>query len=146
METMNNIEKIEQEISNIRYKLMLKGTALDFAKQNISKGNIEKIDALSKEVLDLRNSLSKLNEEIRKLKFPYYVSYEVHSINIWTQQKEKETYNEVFLLNKDLQIDLPSNNDCKLDDTEISIFLLDLLSLLKHKYDEVTLLRVKRLK
>jgi Mg2+ and Co2+ transporter CorA len=146
MATMDNIEKIEQEISNIRYKLMLKGTALDFAKQNVSKDNIEKIDALTKEVLKLRNSFSKLNEEIRKLKFPYYVSYEVHFINIWTQQKEKETYNEVFLLNKDLQIDLPSKNDWKLDDTEISRFLLDLLSLLKHKYDEVTLLRVKRMK
>ena len=65
---------------------------------------------------------------------------------MWNQQKEKETYNELFLLNKDLQIDLPDNNDWKLDDTEISSFLLDLLSLLKHKYDEVTLLRVKRMK
>lgn len=146
MTTADNIEKLEQEISNIRFNLMLKGTALDFTKQNVSKEDIEKIDALTKEVLELRKSLSKLNEEIRKLKFPYYVSYEVHFINIWTQQKEKETYNEVFLLNKDLQIDLPSNNDWKLEDTEISTFLLDLLSLLKHKYDEVTLLRVKRVK
>lgn len=146
MATADKIEKLEQEIGNIRYNLMLKGTALDFAKQNVSKDNIEKIDALTKEVLELRQSLSKLNEEIRKLKFPYYVSYEVHFINVWTQQKEKETYNEVFLLNKDLQIDLPSNNDWKLDNNEISTFLLDLLSLLKHKYDEVTLLRVKRVK
>jgi len=146
MTTAENIEKLEQEISNIRYNLMLKGTALDFAKQNVSKDNIEKIDALTKEVLELRKSLSKLNEEIRKLKFLYYVSYEVHFINIWTQQKEKETYNEVFLLNKDLQIDLPSDNDWKLDDNEISTFLLDLLSLLQHKYDEVTLLKVKRVK
>jgi len=144
MKTAENIEKLEQEINNIRYNLMLKGTTLDNAKQNISKDNIEKIDALTKEVLELRKSLSKLNEEIRKFKYPYYVSYEVHFINIWTQQKEKETYNEVFLLNKDLQIDLPNKNDWKLDDTEISAFLLDLLSLLKHKYDEVTLLRVKR--
>ena len=146
MTTAENIEKLEQEISNIRYNLMLKGTALDFAKQNVSKDNIEKIDALTKEVLELRKSLSKLNEEIRKLKFLYYVSYEVHFINIWPQQKEKETYNEVFLLNKDLQIDLPSDNDWKLDDNEISTFLLDLLSLLQHKYDEVTLLKVKRVK
>jgi Mg2+ and Co2+ transporter CorA len=146
MATTDNIEKIEQEISKVRYNLMLKGTALDFAKQNVSKDNMEKIEPLTKEVLELRNSLSKLNEEIRKLKFPYYVSYEVHFINIWTDQKEKETYNEVFLLNKDLQIDLQSKNDWKLDDTGISTFLLDLLSLLKHKYDEVTLLRVKRMK
>lgn len=146
MATTEHIEKLEQEISKIRYNLMLKGTELDFAKQNVSKDNIDKIDTLTKEVLDLRNSLSKLNEEIRKLKFPYYVSYEAHFINMWTEQKEKETYNECFLLNKDLQIDLPINNDWKFDNTEISTFLLDLLSMLKHKYDEVTLLRVKRMK
>lgn len=146
MATTEHIEKLEQEISKIRYNLMLKGTELDFAKQIISKDNIDKIDTLTKEVLDLRNSLSKLNEEIRKLKFQYYVSYEVHFVNIWTQQKEKETYNEVFLLNKDLQIDLPINNDWKFDNTEISTFLLDLLSMVKHKYDEVSLLKVKRIK
>lgn len=146
MATEDNLEKLEQEISNIRYNLMLKGTALDFVKQNVSKDSIERIDALTKEVLELRKSLSILNEEIRKLKFPYYVSYEVHFMNIWTQQKEKETYNEVLLLNKDLHIDLPSDNDWNFDYPEISTFLLDLLSLLKHKYDEVTLLRVKRMK
>ena len=146
MTTADNIEKLEQEISNVRYRLMLKGTELDFKKQNFSKDNIEKIDTLTKEVSELRKSLFELNEEIKKLKFPYYVSYEVHYMNMWNQQNEKETYNELFQLNIDLQIDLPDNNDWKLDDTEISTFLLDLLSLLNHKYDEVTLLRVKRMK
>lgn len=146
MTTEENIDKLEKEISDIRYKLMLKGSELDSAKQKVSKEDIEKIDALTKEVLDLRKSLLELNEEIRKLKFQYYVSYEVHFINMWSQQKEKETYNEFFYLNKDLQIDLPKNNDWRLENEDISKFLLDLLSLLNHKYDEVTLLKVKRIK
>ena len=65
MATADNIEKLEQEISNVRYRLMLKGTELDFKKQNFSKDNIEKIDTLTQEVSELRKSL--LNS-MKKLK------------------------------------------------------------------------------
>jgi hypothetical protein len=139
------LEELEEKIAKVRYQLMLKGTELDFIKQNINTSNLEKNDTLTKEVQEFRLKLIELNEKIRKLKFAYYVAYEVRFKNIWTQQIEKEIYNETFLLNKDLQIDLPTENDWKLDNQDVSELLLDLLTLLKHKYDEVTLLKVKRI-
>lgn len=139
------LEELEEEIAKVRYQLMLKGTELYFVKQNISTSNLEKNDALTREVNGFRMKLIELNEKIRKLKFAYYVVYEVQFKNIWTQQIEKEIYNETFLLNKDLQIDLPTENDWKLDNPDVSELLLDLLALLKHKYDEVTLIKVKRI-
>lgn len=145
MEAKRNLSELEKEIAEVRYQLMLKGTELDFLKQNIIKDNFEKIDGLSSEVTKFRQKLSQLNEEIRKLKFTYHVAYEVSFKNIWTQQMEKEIYNETLLLNRDLPINLPYNNNWELDNKDISEFLLDLLALLKHKYDEVILLRVKRI-
>lgn len=146
MENQEKLESLEKEIAEVRYNLMLKGTQLDFAKQNISKENINDIDNLQTEVNQLRHKLQELNAELAKLKFRYYVSYEVRFHNIWTNQIDKETYNEVLWLNQDLDIDLPSGNDWMLSNSDITSLLTDLLMYLKHKYDEVTLLRVKRIK
>ena len=139
------LKALEKEIAKIRYQLMLKGTELDFNKQNVQASNVEKIEKLSKEVSELRGKLLNLNEEIRKLKHTYYISYEVRFKNIWTNQIDKEIYNETVLLNKDLQINLPTANNWKLDNKNVSELIFDLLESLKHKYDEVTLLRIKRI-
>lgn len=146
MNNQQKLEFLENQILEVRYNLMIKGTQLDFAKQNISKENINDIDTLQTEVNKLRKDLKTVNDELVKLKFRYYVSYEVRFYNIWTDQIDKESYNEVLWLNQDLDIDLPSGNDWMLLNSENTSLLTDLIMYLKHKYDEVTLLRVKRLK
>jgi len=118
---------------------------LDIERQNFSQHNIAKVDELRATVNELRQQLNQRFTEISKLKFPYYVVYEVRMYNIWNHQVEREIYKETLLLNEDLQIDLPSGNSWNLDDEAVLSFLSDLLSLLKHKFDEVTLLRVKRI-
>jgi len=145
METAGKIAALEAEIADIRYQLMLKGTQLDIERQNFSQHNIAKVDELRATVNELRQQLNQRFTEISKLKFPYYVVYEVRMYNIWNHQVEREIYKETLLLNEDLQIDLPSGNSWNLDDEAVLSFLSDLLSLLKHKFDEVTLLRVKRI-
>ncbi len=139
------LKALELEIAKIRYQLILKGTELDFKRQNAQTSNIEIIEELSKEVTELRNELLKLNKEIRKFKFAYYISYEVRFKNIWTNQIDKEIYNETVLLNKDLQINLPTKDDWNLSDKNVAELIFDLLESLKHKYDEVTLVRIKRI-
>lgn len=138
------IETLEKEIAKTRFDLMLKGSELYTRKQNISNANIEEIYSLTNEVSELRQRLFDLNKKMGRLKYSYYVVYEVRFINIWTQQVEKETYSETLLLNADLQIELIENNNWQLNKKEIYEFLLELSTLLKRKYEEVTLLYVKR--
>ncbi len=145
METAEKIAALEAEIAGIRYQLMLKGTQLDIERQNFSQHNITKIDELRATVNELRQQLNQKVTEISKLKFRYYVEYEVRTHNIWNHQVEREIYKEALLLNEDIQIDLPSGDNWNLDDEKVLSFLSDLLSLLKHKFDEVALLRVKRI-
>ena len=146
MKNIDIIRELETEIYQIRSNLMIKGMELDIAKQNFTQEKVAKIETLTAEVQELRKQLSELNAQLQKLKFAYYVSYEVKLLNPWTNQMDREIYHETILLDKNLNIDLPQGGEWNLYDSDINKLLLDTLLYLKHKYDEVTLLRIKRIK
>ncbi|OFY48093.1 MAG: hypothetical protein A2W85_02685 [Bacteroidetes bacterium GWF2_41_31] len=146
MKNIDIIRELETEIYQIRSNLMIKGMELDIAKQNFTQEKVAKIETLTTEVQELRKQLSELNAQLQKLKFAYYVSYEVKLLNPWTNQMDREIYHETILLDKNLNIDLPQGGEWNLYDSDINKLLLDTLLYLKHKYDEVTLLRIKRIK
>jgi len=79
------------------------------------------------------------------LKSLYFVAYEVSYLNNWNNQISKEIFHETLLLEKDLNVDLPKDKDWMLRDEQVNELLLDILGLLKNKYDEVTLLKVRRM-
>ncbi|WP_052600278.1 hypothetical protein [Aureispira sp. CCB-QB1] len=141
----NTLYQLEENAKNVRYQLMKKGTELDFARKNVSKNNIDELEKLKKEVDDLRTELENITSEIRNLKFRYYVIYEIHFVNGWTKEIEKETYKQFIWLNEDLKINLPQKNNWQLDSPEISKLLRELIDILKYQYDEVTLLHIKRI-
>lgn len=141
---MGKVQEIEEEISEIRYNLILKGANLDFLKQNLKSEIIAEIDKLNNEIDILRGRLALLQLEISKLKYKYFVSYEVTYTNIWTNESQKEIYNEIFYLNKNVNVDFPVTTKNLLD-TNLEEFILELITLLKNKYDEVSLLIVKKI-
>jgi len=69
----------------------------------------------------------------------------VSYLNNWNNQISKEIFHETLLLEKDLNVDLPKDKDWMLRDEQVNELLLDILGLLKNKYDEVTLLKVRRM-
>ncbi len=146
MKNIDKIKKIETQIYQIRSDLMIKGMELDIAKQNFNQDKIAKIETLTIDVQNLREQLSELYAQLQKLKFAYYVSYEVRFYNPLSNQIDREIYHETILLDKDLNIDLPQDGEWELYDTDINKLLLSTLLYLKHNYDEVTLLRIKRIK
>lgn len=141
---MERIHELEKEISEIRYDLILKGATLNPLKQNLKSENISKIEDLDNEINVLRNRLSLLQTEISKLKHKYFVSYEVTFVNIWSNQPHKEIYNEVFYLNENIDVDFPTVTKNLLE-KRLEELLLQLFALLKNKYDEVSLLIVKKI-
>jgi hypothetical protein len=145
MDNKTKIQELENAIRKIRSDLMFKGMALGIEKQNVNYENIDKINALANDISCLRKNLAELNTEIYKLKFAYRVVYEVKFTNIWPERTEKQIFDEIVLLDKDLDIDMP-DGEWKPINSEVNSLLLELLLYLKYKYDEVTLLRVKRIK
>lgn len=145
MDKKRKIQEIEDKIMNVRSDLMLKSTELYLAKQDFKQNDFEKIDTLVSNVRTLRIELNQLTVEIKKLKCTYFVAYEVQYLDNWTNQIQKEIFHETILLDKDLSIDLPKQNDWMLRDNQVNELLLDILGQLRNRYDEVTLLRVRRL-
>jgi len=145
MDTKEELIELENQVANVRYELMLKGSQLYSMRQNVNADNLENLEKLDEEVGNLRMQLLNLSSEIRKLKFTYYVTYQVSFKNMISNQDEREIYHETLWLNHDLNVDLHAENDWMLDKPKVNELLLDLLSYLNHKYDEVTILRVKRM-
>lgn len=142
MPKTERVAQLEKEIADVRYHLIIKGSQLRFL-----KNNPQRIAPLTDEVRKLREQLNELNTEIIKYKIPYLVSYEISTKNIYTGNIDHDNFTETLLLDEDFDIDLPKeNDDWEWDKKGISKFLLEVLTLLKHKYDEVTLLSIRRLK
>ncbi|WP_281233821.1 hypothetical protein [Flavobacterium gelatinilyticum] len=141
---MKEVKELEKQISEIRYSLILKGTKLNFLKENLTSQNIDEIEGLNIEVNELRKQLSSLQNEIIKLKHRYYVSYEVTFTNTYSNTSQKEIYHEFFYLDKEVDVDFPAVTKSLLDN-KLEEFLLELFDLLKNKYDEVSLLVVKKI-
>lgn len=141
---MGNTQELEKEISEIRYSLILKGTKLNFLKENLILENIPEIEVLNIEVNRLRKQLLSLQSEIAKLKYRYFVSYEVTFTNTYSNALQKEIYHEYFYLDKNVEVDFPAVTKSLLDE-KLEEFLLELIELLKNKYDEVSLLVVKKI-
>lgn len=141
---MEKVKELEKQISEIRYSLILKGTKLNFLKVNLNTQNIAEIEALNIEVNELRNQLLTLQSEIIKLKHKYFVSYEVTFRNNYSNTLQKEIYNEFFYLDIDVDLDFPAVTKSLLD-KKLEKFILELFDLLKNKYDEVSLLVVKKI-
>ncbi|HEU5054130.1 MAG TPA: hypothetical protein VFT78_13515 [Hanamia sp.] len=120
MNKSQRVQELENEISEVRYQLILKGSQLRFL-----KGDTERITRLTNEVQELRKQLYNLNEEIIKYKFAYFVTYEVSTRNIYTNQVEHDTFSETLLLDQDFDVDLPKeNDDWNWDKKGISAFVL----------------------
>ena len=145
MDSKSKIQELELQIRQIRSDLMFKGMELDIEKQNVTHEKIDRINRLTSEIQQLRNKLTELISNVQKLKFTYRVLYEVKFTNIWPETIEKQIFDEIVLLDKDLDIDLPQG-EWNLNNSEINSLLLDLLLYLKYNYNEVTLLKVKRIK
>jgi hypothetical protein len=140
MEIKDTVKNIESKLSNIRYNLILKTLELDSLKENS-----ERFISLQVEVYELRNEFYELNTKILTIKFPYEIRYEVSFKNIRTNQIEKETYCETIFLNEDIEIMLPNENgNWDLHKKEIKDFLHEVNLLLKNKYDEITLLSIRK--
>lgn len=144
MPKTKRVANLEKEIADVRYQLIIKGSQLRFLKDNP-----ERIVPLTNEVKKLREQLNELNTEIIRYKIPYLVKYEISTKNIDTNNIDNDSFTETLFLDEDFDIDLSKKNDddvSEWDKKDISNLLHEVLMLLKHKYDEVTLLSIKRLK
>ena len=146
MENIKTTATLEEEIIITKVQLMLKGMELDLLRQNRTKENRDEIyKALSVEKNQLTQKWYQLTEEIKARKFSYQVMYEVFLKENSTNSKTKETYTEILWLDKDMQIDFPFQNGWQFHDEKISNLLNDILFQLSYRYNEVSLLQVKRL-
>lgn len=138
------IKELETNLKDIRYQLLLKGMELDSLKSNRKGMNHKSIGLLESEILEFQMKLEEVSKTLKNLKFCYYVTYEVEFYNIWSKREEREVYREYYWLNEDLNINLPQNGDWYLEDNQNSSLIMDVLSILKFKYDKVSLKSLQR--
>jgi hypothetical protein len=122
----------EEKIKNLCEDIVIKTLQLDLNKKD---NNLEDIIKLSNEINNLKLELFTNKQQ----KHSYFVVYTVN-INDLYNITTSETFDEYIYLDIDLNINLPDNNNWRIDEPEILNLLTEIMLLLKQKFDNIVVL------